>query len=244
VTDEAPKGPLYKLWDKLTDKVSKNVVNWLWPIILVTVGAVWAWLGKVWTCVKQPICQVPGWWHGTLIVSAVIATAAALWFGLAWYRVRRKLREAQEQANAKPKPFQHVEILDNRLNLRWVLRRPPSAWIDWQNIGQQGPLAVRDVLSGPRHAKEGCNTPLKEGFVGSGLIELSGGPYFDGKCRHCNEQIFEGAAKVDSVCAQALEEVQRMYWNGTKIYESQWNRAIVLENPEYWTVMRPPAKRN
>jgi hypothetical protein len=42
----------------------------------------------------------------------------------------------------------------------------------------------------------------------------------------------------------ALEELQRMEPNGTKIPEAQWRPPIVLENPEYWKLMlTPPAAK-
>jgi len=44
------------------------------------------------------------------------------------------------------------------------------------------------------------------------------------------------------VRAYALEELQRMELNGTKIPEAQWRPPIVLENPEYWKLtLTPPA---
>lgn len=67
--------------------------------------------------------------------------------------------------------------------------------------------------------------------------------------RNCGQRIFVGLhaeqgrrVAVWPVRAYALEELQRMELNGTKIPEAQWRPPIVLENPEYWKLtLTPPA---
>jgi len=55
----------------------------------------------------------------------------------------------------------------------------------------------------------------------------------------------DAGVAVWPVRAYAIEELQRMELNGTKIPEAQWRPPIVLENPEYWKLMlTPPAAKS
>jgi hypothetical protein len=106
------------------------------------------WLKAQWACITQPKCAVTGWAHGVLILVAVLGVAAAITFGVAWYRAHRQL-------NAKPRPYKPLDVHDKKLNLRWVIRQPPSAWLHWRNIANTiSPIAVQAVLDGPFHARE------------------------------------------------------------------------------------------
>jgi hypothetical protein len=246
VAEGASKGLLHRLGEKLTDKAIDRIID---LAVYLGVGAIaLAWLKKEWACIQRPTCPVPGWWHGALIVATFVATVAAIWFGRAWYRARRDLRAFEATAEAKPPPFRDIEVLDNKLNLRWFIRRRPSLWLHWRNIRRTtSPSAVHEVLDGPFHAAPGCNAPLKEIEQTGLMAEVSPqSPYFDDQCSHCGRQIFRTGGPLElkvavwQARAQALEELQRMQLNGTKLPEAQWREPVVLENPQYWKLMLPP----
>jgi hypothetical protein len=192
---------------------------------------------------------VPGRSLGVLIAVTIVTAGAAIALGFLWYRTRRELRAMAPQPQATPKPvtpqFRDIEVEDKSLNLRWFIRRPPREWIHWRNINQTvSPAAVQQVLDGPFHAAPGCNAPLREKPLTGLMNEGTGTPQFDEKCRHCGQRVFQGTTafgvSVWPVRAYALEELQRMQRNGTKLPEAQWSPPIVLENPEYWKLMLPP----
>jgi hypothetical protein len=65
--------------------------------------------------------------------------------------------------------FQHINVEDERLKLRWILRRPLKDWCDLQDVTNRlSPESVRDILDGPFHAVEGCYERLAEGGGTSG----------------------------------------------------------------------------
>lgn len=243
-----------RLLDRVKDKLSEKLGDWLfeglsWLVGVVLLGG-WAvharhWLADEWACINQPLCEVRGSSLGVLIAATIVTTGAAIFLGRLWYRTRRELRATAAQPGTTPKPitpeFRDIEVQDKRLNLRWFIRRPPHEWLNWRNINLTvAPVAVQHVLDGPFHAAPGCNTPLRErrltGLIGEAIETL----YFDEKCSHCGERVFQGTASVGPVRAYALEELQRMQRNGTKLPEAQWSPPIVLENPEYWKLMLPP----
>jgi hypothetical protein len=160
--------------------------------------------------------------------------------------VRRKLHATPDKATTATSPqFHDIEVEDKRLNLRWFIRRPPREWIHWRNINRTAsPELVQQVLDGPFHALPGCNAPLGEKPLLGLVNEATGAsPQFDDECSHCGQRIFKsttGYVNVWPVRAHALEELQRMHRNGTKLPEAQWSSPIVLENPGYWQSMLPP----
>ena len=247
-----------RLRDRVKDKLSDKLGDWLleglkWLIGPALLG--WAvlarhWIAGEWACINKPSCEVPGRSLGVLIAVTIVTAGAAIAFGFLWYRTRRELRAMAPQPQATPKPvtpqFRDIEVEDKSLNLRWFIRRPPREWSHWRNINQTvSPAAVQQVLDGPFHAAPGCNAPLREKPL-TGLINEGTGtsPQFDEKCSHCGQRVFQGTTvfgvSVWPVRAYALEELQRMQRNGTKLPEAQWSPPIVLENPEYWKLMLPP----
>ncbi len=145
---------------------------------------------------------------------------------------------APASAPKAPQPFQRITVEDQRLKLRWSIRRPPKEWLDWRNIRSTiSPGAVHQVLDGPFHAAPDCNAPLEEPWVS----RPSGGyPIFKDTCPSCGERVFRtsdgGAPLADTVRAQALEEVQRMARNKPVLDGAD----ITLERPAYWKVMLAP----
>lgn len=244
------------LLDRIRDKVSDNLIDWLleglkWLIGSALLGA-WAilarhWLAKEWGCITAPWCAVRGWSLGMLIAFTLMMSVAAIAFGRLWYRTQRELR-----ALAKPNTpqFRDIEVEDKKLNLRWRIRRPPHEWRHWRNIAStRGWVGVHQVLDGPFHAAPGCMAPLVE--IPATLMSSHGSPTFAENCRQCGQRIFVGLhaeegrrVAVWPVRAYALEELQRMEMNGTKIPEARWCPPIVLENPEYWKLMLPPPCRD
>jgi hypothetical protein len=109
---------------------------------------------------------------------------------------------------------------------------------------------VQRVLDGPFHAYPGCNAALAEVPTGASA-EGSASPQFDERCKNCGQRVFCGArlnegfgVSVWAVRVGALEELQRMHRNGTKLPEAQWSPPIVLENPGYWQLMLPVEPTN
>jgi hypothetical protein len=140
------------LLDRIRDKVSDNLIDWLLEGLKWLIGSAllgWAilarhWLANEWVCITEPWCEVRGWSLGMLIAFTIVTTGAAIVLGRSWYRTRRELR-----ALAKPKTpqFRDIEVEDKTLNLRWWIRRPPHEWRHWRNIAStQGPLGVHQVL--------------------------------------------------------------------------------------------------
>jgi hypothetical protein len=243
---EPSKGLVQRILEKAGDTFGEKLGERLFTLLLALgIGsALVKWLVEEWACIRQPQCKVPGWLHGILMVSAVVGIAAALVLGRWWLRARRDLRALQARISGPP-AFRDIEVEDQKLNLRWFIRRRPSLWLNWRNVATTiSPAAVHDVLDGPFHAAPGCNAPLVE-------IQRSNStapPQFDQECRSCGRQVFRGArfdegygVDVWAVRAGALEELQRMQRNGTKLPEAQWRAPVVLENPEYWKLMLPPA---
>lgn len=251
VAEKAPKRLLRWLGDRLGDKLLDRVIE-----SAVTVGflaVALTWLKKQWACIQQPQCGVPGWLYGTLIAVSLAATAIAICFARGWYRARHKLRtldEAQPRTISAPAAprFHAIEVEDKRLHLRWFIRRPPSEWLNWRDIARSvNWRAVQQVLDGPFHAFPECNAPLTEIPQSGALAELiEQSPYFDDRCGHCGERIFRTGGPLQlkvavwQVRAQALEELQRMERNGTKLSEHEARQGIVLQNPGYWKSMLPP----
>jgi hypothetical protein len=245
------------LLDRIRDKVGDKLGDWLFdglkwlaaPLLLGWAVLARHWLADEWACMSKPACAVRGSSLGVLIAVTIVTTGASIVFGYLLYRTRNQLRATA----AKPKTpqFHPIDVEDKKLNLRWIIRRPPHEWLSWRNIAStQGPLAVNDVLDGPFHAVPGCmaavwEIPMRQNLYG----EVS--PTFDENCRTCGHRIFVGLhaeqgrrIAVWPVRAYALEELQRMQRTGTKLPEAQWSPPIVLENPEYWKLMLPPASRS
>lgn len=243
------------LLDRIRDKVGDKVADWLFEGLKWLVGSVllggWAvlarhWIAGEWACISKPSCEVSGWSLGALIAVTIMTTGAAIVLGWLWYRTRRKLRAME----AKPKTpqFRDIQVEDERLNLRWFIRRRPNDWLQWRNVADTIPAQdVHTVLDGPFHAD--CMAALVEIPARQTSSGFSGSPTFDENCRTCGQRIFIGsrhhegyAVSVWRVRAYALEELQRMQRKGTKIPEAQWSPPIALENPEYWKVMLPPTQ--
>jgi hypothetical protein len=243
-----------RLLDRVKDKLSDKLGEWLFEGLKWLIGPAllgWAvlarhWIAGEWACINKPSCELPGWSLGVLIAVTIVTTGAAIFLGFLWYRTRRELRAMASHPQAVTPKFRDIEVEDKSLNLRWFIRRPPREWIHWRSINQTvSPTAVHHVLDGPFHAAPGCNAPLREKPLTGLLNEGTGtSPQFDEKCSHCGQRIFQVntvfGVSVWPVRAYALEELQRMQRNGTKLPEAQWSPPIVLENPEYWKLMRPP----
>jgi hypothetical protein len=176
------------------------------------------------------------------MVAAMVGTAAAVILGIRLFRVRRELQAIKEQpqtASSPPNPLFHpIEVEDQKLMLRWFIRRPPHEWLLWRNVAKNlSPQEVQQALDGPFHAAPGCNAPLLE-FHGHGVGELLP-PTLAEQCRHCGERVFQGYAGVSRVRADALEELQPMNLNGTALEgRTLQDPPIVLEKPAYWHVQR------
>src|ERR1700683_3203472 len=124
------------LLDRIRDKIGDKVGDWLLEglLWLVGIGITWLgvrhWLADEWACINRPWCEVRGWSLGVLIIIAIATTVAVIVFGRSCYRIRRALREMTAQPKAMQKPqFRDIEVEDKRLNLRWVIRRPPHEWL-------------------------------------------------------------------------------------------------------------------
>lgn len=249
MTEQAPRGLFQWARTRVVDWVFKKLLD-----VLVSAGAfaaAVAWIKGEWACIRRPWCEVSGWSLGLLIAFTVIATYAALFCGRRWYQAHRELRAVAAQPRATPEAatpqFHDIEVLDEKLNLRWFIRRPPHEWLHWRNVARTvADATVRQVLDGPFDAVDGCNAPLVE-IPTKATIDGASSPQFDEKCTNCGRRVFRDAHRsggwgvsVWSVRAYALEELQRMQRNGTKLPAAQWRPAVVLENPEYWKLMLTP----
>lgn len=261
---EAPKGFLSRLKEKVDEKLVEKIADGaVWLVLLASLALlVFArqWMVDEWVCIKKPWCEVRGWSLGVLLAAAVVATTTAIYFGLKWYRTRRELHVlktraivAQAAAGAEaaavrakaPVPFWNITVEDRRLQLRWIIRRPPKEWLHWRNVRSTvSPGAVHEVLDGPFHAAPGCNAPLEETYDG---VLRTDSPTLSERCPVCGQQVFRprrsetgfgnAVVYVWAMRAQALEELQRMERNGSP-FDADVN--LTLESPAYWKSMRPP----
>lgn len=244
MADDLPKGLPGKIagkfGDKLTDKAIEKGLDWV--VGIGVGGVVIAFVRTEWACITKPWCTVSGPSLGALIAVTVVTTGATLYLGLEWRKLRRKLRASKEKA-----PFQKITVEDERLKLRWFIRRPPREWREWRNMDVTlSPPALEQVLDGPFHAKPGCNAHLKV------LPDLSPSgnypPTFDEYCPQCGDRVFMAAGLFDNrrvavppVRVKALEELQRMELNGIKLEDRNLlDPPIILENPGYWKLMLLP----
>jgi hypothetical protein len=242
---------------RIKNKVSEKFGGWLLEALLGIIGTAllgWLvlarhWLFAEWACITKPWCEVSGWSLGVLIADATVTTCAAILLGSLWYRMRRRVRRKVAEPTTRERvtpQFHDIEVEDRRLNLRWYIRRPPHEWLHWRNINRTiSPDAVQQVLDGPFHSVRTCNAPLPERLL-TGLINevTRTSPLLGEECSNCGQRVYQGTAgsgaKVWAVRAYALEELQRMQRNGTRLPEGQWSPPIVLENPQYWRLMVPP----
>jgi hypothetical protein len=245
---------------------AEHAIAATWSAIGVVGAAVAAarkWLGHEWACIEGPWCTVGGWSLGLLILVMLALIAAVAWLLARVLRLRGRLETASAalaaaeraaavdpaiEAVAKarlgkapdpPPAFKYKVVDDERLNLRWQLRRPSSEWLE-HDLNRVGSPFVQQVLDGPFHAVEGCQDRLQERGGGSGT------PYLEPRCPGCRKLIFrvrelagesQAWAYAWEVRAQALGELQRMHRNDNTALQKQ---RIVLERPQYWQRMIPP----
>lgn len=247
---ESSKGRLRRVAEKLGEKLGDKVADWFVVAVLAVAGAwawfAWKWIANEWACIRKPWCEVQGWSLGVLIAATVATTLAAAYLGCRLYVARRELHSVRTVLAVKtakpplPPPFRQITVEDERLKLRWFVRKPPSAWLHWRDVaGTITPAYVHETLDGPFHAVPGCNAPLQVTYSHSM-------PVLSQRCPSCGEQIFRGRTPESgwgeepvnpyNVRAQALEELQRMERNGTALNDDV---PIVLERPVYWNVMLP-----
>ena len=145
--------------------------------------------------------------------------------------------------------FQPIEVIDERLDLLWFIRAPPSQWMHVQAPGTSlSPSEVMRILDGPYHADAACRERLEEYGGGGGAYGGSGSPFLGERCPGCRADIYRSAQRglerldpsVWTVRAQALAELQRMNRLGTAIQGPR----IVLERPLHWEKMLPPYGRS
>ncbi len=142
--------------------------------------------------------------------------------------------------------FQKIDVFDDRLQLQWIIRRPPERWLGKYDVAKDlRPLSVSQILDGPFHAVPNCHERLAELPVWHSSSNPS--PPLAENCPGCGEQIFTAAyvslekvrVLVWPVRAQALAEIDRMHRLGREIKGPR----LVLENPQYWKAMLPPPHR-
>jgi hypothetical protein len=195
---------------------------------------------------------IGGWVLAVLDVAVILFGAATI----ALLRYLRRLKRAHTAelaivtAAAVPKAqpaFRPIDVNDERLSLRWIIRQRPENWLHLQGILRRvSPGAVRDILDGPFHANAKCLERLEEREAGyGGGNERS--PLLWELCPGCGEHLFNVPRRnletvfVQSwtVRAQAVEELQRMHRSGIAIEGSR----LTLQNPKYWQDMRPPGSQ-
>jgi hypothetical protein len=244
---------------------AEHAIAATWSAIGVVGGAIaiaGKWLGREWACIEGPWCTVSGWSLGLLTLVTLALIAAVAWLLVRVRRLRGRLEtasaalaaakraaavEAAIEAAARARlgrtppdaqAFKYKVVDDERLNLRWQLRRPSSEWLE-QDLNRVGSPFVQQVLDGPFHAVEGCQDRLQERGVSSGA------PYLEPRCPGCRKLIFRvrelpgesvAFAYTWEVRAQALGELQRMHRNNNTALQKP---RIVLERPQYWQRMIP-----
>jgi hypothetical protein len=141
-----------------------------------------------------------------------------------------------------PTPFKSIDVIDERLHLRWIIRVPPEQWLTQVKPKDLTPAGLMRILDGPFHAVPSCNERLEEYRRGYGLKR--GMPVLGMRCLGCKADLFKIAEHDEEsrdamawwVMAQALAELQRMHRSGTRIEGPR----VVLERPLYWENMLPP----
>lgn len=236
--------------DKVGEKVVECVVFGVLALMATWAVAARHWIAGEWACIRRPVCEVQGWSLGLLILSLVAAKCAAVVLAVLFFRLRRKWNKQQkalsDMLGQPPQPpFKPITVEDDRLKLRWFIRKSPDGWLHWRKIETTvSPDFMRETLDGPFHAVPGCNGPLAENWLYTS-DGSSRQPIFTGQCQTCGVKIFQGLTidgrksghvTVWPVCVLALEELQRMHRNGT-VFDG---KPITLEKPTYWKVMVPP----
>ncbi len=250
-------------------KLAENAIGALWPVAALAAAAAIAiarkWIAREWACIEKPWCTVSGWSLGFLILIALALVAATCLLAAWVLRLRVRLaaaaaalttaeaeRTAAVEAAARarrgktpdqPPPFRPINVDDERLHLRWQLRKPPAHWLGYDLSHQVAPNYVQEALDGPFHSVLGCQERLEESGGGSGYGRSS--PYLEPRCPGCRRFVFSvrqepgeyhSSAYVWQVRAQALGELQRMHRNGNALEGER----IVLARPQYWQRMMPP----
>jgi hypothetical protein len=257
---EQSESRVQSLGAKVAEKLGDKVVDWLWLALLPLAGAAALfarrWIAEEWACIKKPYCAVQGWSLGLLILAFLAVLGIVTFLAIKLLRSRRDLGRKQHElelriareamlVSSNPPPFKPITVEDERLKLRWFIRKSPDGWLHWRKIDTTvDPAFMRETLDGPFHAVPGCNGPLAENWLYTS-DGSSRQPVFTGQCQTCSVKIFQGFT-VDGrrsgsvpawpVCAQALEELQRMHRNGAAFN----GETITLEKPTYWKAMVPP----
>jgi hypothetical protein len=172
-----------------------------------------------------------------------VATVALL---LYTRRLKRNFATALQPVVApkRERPrFQSIRVDDERLKLFWIIRQSPETWLNYQDVQHRlTASAVHEILDGPFHTI--CQERLDEERTGFGASYSS--PVLIETCPNCDLQLFTvprpgldpSRAFSWTVRAQAVQELQRMHRNGTRIKGPR----LTLERPLYWNDMLPPAR--
>jgi hypothetical protein len=183
-----------------------------------------------WQCVTADTCKINGWSLGALILVTAALLAAAVYLA---FRLSKAPRPVHN--------FTPISVDDEYLHLRWIIRVPPSEWIDEQLDGL--PAAnVSDILDGPFHLALGCHERLSEYYRPAAGYGVS--PGLHEYCPGCEARVLSPAdERLDSqtvlawdMRAQTLAELQRMHRVGLPIKGPR----IVLGHPRYWKKVAPP----
>jgi hypothetical protein len=145
---------------------------------------------------------------------------------------QRRDENESDEVPAKPKqsvrtaaaPFQAIDVIDERLKLRWIILGPPDKWVERVNpYGRHTRVSVERILHGPFHAVADCNERLSDyGWDREQIRTGRASPLLSGRCPGCKAPLFTMASASDyprvwTVRAQALAELQRLHRSDTPI---------------------------
>jgi hypothetical protein len=219
-------GRLKVIVDKVVEKLTERAFDAVVAVPIVTT----AWLaltGALRAFLTRPI-TLQGWQLAALASALVVLSVVV---GVFWWRSRVQ----DKLARAKPKPFTPIRVDDPRLNLFWMIKKPPREWVENPALDNAAESYLVRVLDGPFHGDPRCGERLS---VQHRAYSLPDRLYE--RCQGCGTQLFTDHPADDQeayrVRLLALRELCRLHRVGVPIE----GPSVVLQQPLYWNILLPP----
>jgi hypothetical protein len=222
---------LLRAWIRFVDKLGE----WLFGILLTSGVLVVLlkgganWIALEWSCVRQSSCAVSGPSLGAAIVVLLVFAGQLGWLIPFYWRHRKR----------KFKPF---DVVDEQLKLKWSMRADPDGWLHKGFSESTSPTAIDAILVGPVHDIPTCNDNLATRGANT-----FGNREYERRCPGCRDALFSKddphTPLVNALRWGVFHELERLD-RLTPLKKRMKRRRIVLERPQYWRVIHPPASPN